>query len=435
MGLVRILIKQLLDLSRFAARQPGGSRLAFVWVHSQIKRTLQLVGKATRRIVELHGRTSEIREDHICAVNFQRSEHSLEPCEIGMHQRQGIGAEAEASKALLGPGEFDRIRIQPEQSPARADGLEQFEGMSAITECRIHCHLSRHGPQDLQHFRHTNGTMHACGSLAGGQNLFESLGVFFRIQLLIFLLETARVPSRIARASFGPGGRSFHVWPHVKKGFMLRRSFLVGRPEPFGRWKIGMRKFFSRGFSNSDAGVRSSINCPTNLAPTRFSRSAVTLTVRVISPVIAVITSPNFTEREALTICSPTFTLPAPQAAAARLRDLKSRTAQSHLSILTAAMGSTTKFCSDRLCPSGLIAGLRLALRLPLPMRLMRLVARTVTLAAQNFKLPAKILDLAFVGMLLHLRIFKSSQHVLHVVERFGEFLDDPFRLLYGFCN
>jgi hypothetical protein len=68
-------------------------------------------------------------------------------------------------------------------------------------------------------------------------------------------------------------------------------------------------------------------------------------------------------------------------------------------------------------------------------MRLMRLVARTVTLAAQNFKLPAKILDLAFVGMLLHLRIFKSSQHVLHVVERFGEFLDDPFRLLYGFCN
>src|SRR3954462_8028293 len=98
MGLVRILIKQLLDLSRFAAREPGGSRLAFVWVHSQIKRTLQLVGKATRRVVELHGGTSKIREDHICACDLQRSEHSGKPCEIGMYQRQDRRAEAETSK-------------------------------------------------------------------------------------------------------------------------------------------------------------------------------------------------------------------------------------------------------------------------------------------------------------------------------------------------
>jgi hypothetical protein len=35
--------------------------------------------------------------------------------------------------------------------------------------------------------------MHACRSFAGGQNLVEGLGVLLGVELLIFLLETARV--------------------------------------------------------------------------------------------------------------------------------------------------------------------------------------------------------------------------------------------------
>jgi len=41
------------------------------------------------------------------------------------------------------------------------------------------------------------------------------------------------------------------------KPSILRRSFLVGRPLPFGRIIIGW-KFAKRGFSYSEAGVRSS---------------------------------------------------------------------------------------------------------------------------------------------------------------------------------
>src|ERR1041384_3351653 len=83
--------------------------------------------------------------------------------------------------------------------------------MSPVTERGIHGHLARDRSQHLQHFSHTNGAMRACGSLARCQHLLERLRVFFRIELLIFILEATRILPRIARAAFRLFGRSFHL--------------------------------------------------------------------------------------------------------------------------------------------------------------------------------------------------------------------------------
>jgi hypothetical protein len=78
------------------------------------------------------------------------------------------------------------------------------------------------------------------------------------------------------------------------------------------------------------------MNAGTFGAPTRCSSAPRTLTVRLISPAdVASITSPSLTTREGLTVCPATFTFPASHALVARVRDLYSRTHQSHLSILT----------------------------------------------------------------------------------------------------
>jgi hypothetical protein len=110
-----------------------------------------------------------------------------------------------------------------------------------------------------------------------------------------------------------------------------RRSRLVGRPLPFSRARSCCTEC-SRAFANSSFGVRSAQKFGTSLAPTRDGGTPTTRSVLSIKPCRTVIVSPSRTSRAGFAGSSFTATLPARHASLARLRLLKMRTAQSHLS-------------------------------------------------------------------------------------------------------
>jgi len=118
---------------------------------------------------------------------------------------------------------------------------------------------------------------------------------------------------------------------------MALRSFLVGRPNPAGRTNTGCW-LCSFSFSYSEAGVWSSACCGTSLAPTRLSITPTTFRVLVMIPIFIAMTSLARISRDGLIACPRIWTWPALQASDARVLVLKTRTAQSHLSILTASI-------------------------------------------------------------------------------------------------
>src|SRR4051812_18896757 len=123
MGLVRILLKHLLEVLLVQTGEPSGGWLPFLWVHSQIERPLEFIGKPPGGIIELHGGAAEIRENHVCPIDFHGGEHARQSCEIGMHHLQDFRAESEPAEALFGFGQFNGIRVEPNQSAAGADRL------------------------------------------------------------------------------------------------------------------------------------------------------------------------------------------------------------------------------------------------------------------------------------------------------------------------
>jgi hypothetical protein len=139
---------------------------------------------------------------------------------------------------------------------------------------------------------------------------------------------------RVPMGKVAKRGADYPGWIDCAIFSNVRRSFLVGRPAPFGR-KTGMARFRSRCFSNSAGSVKSSAKFLTKAAETLFPVSPTTRSLRLISCTSAEMISSIFTAREGLTVWPSILTFPFRQASAASDRVLKSRTAQSHLSSLT----------------------------------------------------------------------------------------------------
>lgn len=112
---------------------------------------------------------------------------------------------------------------------------------------------------------------------------------------------------------------------------MSRRSRLVGLPDPFARARNCWTRC-RRAFSNSSGGVLSWQYPAAAFAFTRIAGTPRTSSVRRIKPCCTTTVSPVRTSRDALAGCPFTVTVPARQPSVARLRVLKMRTDQSHLS-------------------------------------------------------------------------------------------------------
>lgn len=101
-----------------------------------------------------------------------------------------------------------------------------------------------------------------------------------------------------------------------------RRDFFVGRPMPLLQENCGGGGLYSRAFSYSDAGVRSSRYSGTNFAPTRLAGKPMTFTVRWSKGSLATTISPGRKSRDGFTLCASINTCPFLQAVAASERVL-----------------------------------------------------------------------------------------------------------------
>ena len=74
--------------------------------------------------------------------------------------------------------------------------------MSSITEGRIKPFLTRLNLQEIKNLIHTYGYMHSCRRYPFAYNMFYCVGIFLRIELLIFLLKFLRMCSRISFSAY-----------------------------------------------------------------------------------------------------------------------------------------------------------------------------------------------------------------------------------------
>ena len=99
---------------------------------------------------------------------------------------------------MLRARQFNRVDVESEQMAFRCDVWQDGAGVSAVTESAVDGELPGARLQDLEDFTDHDGNVCAGGGFAGSENLRDGLGMPVRIEFLVFLLEAARMRSRVA---------------------------------------------------------------------------------------------------------------------------------------------------------------------------------------------------------------------------------------------
>ena len=189
-----------------------------------------LVGEAALRIVELHRRHAEVGEDHVRgrrALRRPAPAAARRSCRCARRRSRGrIPRRAAALRCAAARSDRrrDRSAVRPaaraRESPARG-------------RRRRACSRPRRRPAPAAGTSSTSADhdrpMGARRRLAGGEHLLHVGGIPLRLQLLVLLLEAARMLARIARAPRRPAGASADlscVIPveHLLTGTKLERS-------------------------------------------------------------------------------------------------------------------------------------------------------------------------------------------------------------------
>ena len=108
-------------------------------------------------------------------------------------------SETERAETGFGPGQFQWINVEADQSSAGPDSREDFLRVAAITERAVHGKFAGLGREHFQDFRHHDGPVGAGGSFAGRDDLGDGVGVAFGLVFLVFFLEAARVRATVTR--------------------------------------------------------------------------------------------------------------------------------------------------------------------------------------------------------------------------------------------
>jgi hypothetical protein len=89
-------------------------------VHPHVEGTIDREREAAGRIVDLHRRDAEVREEEVRPVRPPDvSDGGMRAGEVRAANRQDLLVEAEMAQARLRPGQLNRIRIEGEQPSAR----------------------------------------------------------------------------------------------------------------------------------------------------------------------------------------------------------------------------------------------------------------------------------------------------------------------------
>ena len=88
------------------------SRLASLWIHPQIERSVVFHRETAHWIVELHGRDSEVGQDNVDSVDSQLHKELRQSGKIGPVRSEAGWIEAEQTKARLCFREFNWVQIK-----------------------------------------------------------------------------------------------------------------------------------------------------------------------------------------------------------------------------------------------------------------------------------------------------------------------------------
>ena len=204
---VRVLLQQFPQGLRADAFQKNRRRLPPLRIHPHVQRPVVPDREAPARIIQLHGRNAQVRQDHIRALEARLPQRLWQAGEIAAARGEDLHPEPQPAQTRLGFGKLDRVGIQPQQPAAGLDARQQFPRVSAEPQGAIHRHLAGTRRQRLQRLRRHDWPVRPCRRFARRQDFGHRLRVTRRIVFLVFLLETARVCSGIPRASLMRHGR------------------------------------------------------------------------------------------------------------------------------------------------------------------------------------------------------------------------------------
>src|SRR5437764_12300595 len=103
--------------------------------------------KAADRIIELHGRESEIGEHDIHSFEARPCQHLWQAREIAAVRRESFGPETQRTKPGLSFRQLNGIGVDSKQASSRLDVFEQLLGVAAVPERAVGDDFSRLGGQ------------------------------------------------------------------------------------------------------------------------------------------------------------------------------------------------------------------------------------------------------------------------------------------------
>src|SRR5262249_51447169 len=131
------------------------------------ERSWLLEREASLRIVELHGRDTEVGENHVGARESLRGEHLRQAREVAAMGPEAVLEKPGRAQAVDRAREFDGIDVDPDHQAARLNTGQQRPGMSSETKRAIDRDFpgpwGKHGQHLVDHDR----AVHARWGLAG----------------------------------------------------------------------------------------------------------------------------------------------------------------------------------------------------------------------------------------------------------------------------
>ena len=177
------------------ALEEDGDGLAAMGVHAHVEGAGMFEDEAARGIVELHGGDAEVGENQVGTGKILGDEDFLETGEIGLVSNEGVGLESR-----LGLGEFNGIDVEADEASAGLDAGEEFPGVAAVAEGAVDRDFAGLGIQHFENLGNHDGAVGAGGSLTGGEDFGDGVGVEAGGEFFVLVLEAAGIFPGITRA-------------------------------------------------------------------------------------------------------------------------------------------------------------------------------------------------------------------------------------------
>jgi hypothetical protein len=136
-----------------------------------------------------------------------------------------LRTEARGAELRLGPRQFERVDVEPDQPSPGAHAFQDRPGMTTAAERAVDRDLARFGPKAQQDLSHHDRQVHTGRRLAGREDFLHIRRVALGVQLFVLVVEGARVAPRIARAAPVPG---VHVVRHGRSCYHPARRSPAG---------------------------------------------------------------------------------------------------------------------------------------------------------------------------------------------------------------